>query len=171
MTFKDSAWKLSFVVARQPHFKNQPENCQIFWGYSLNMFTPGDYVKKPMYKCTGREIMRELMGHMHIPAAQQAKIMKGVTVRTCIMPYIDALFQPRLPTDRPLVNPAGYENFAFISQFCEQPDDVVFTVEYSVRAAQRAMYYLMGIDKEPQLVSKHQYAPSVLLKSFLKMHT
>ena len=47
MTFKDSAWRLSIVVARQPHFKNQPMDTQIFWGYSLNMFVDGDYVKKP----------------------------------------------------------------------------------------------------------------------------
>lgn len=38
MTFKDSSWLLSIVVARQPHFKNQPLDTQIFWGYSLNMF-------------------------------------------------------------------------------------------------------------------------------------
>lgn len=171
VTFKDSKWLLSFVVARQPHFKNQPQNSQIFWGYSLNMFTPGDYVKKPMIKCTGREIMKELMGHLHIPAKDQAKMMKGVIVRTAIMPYIDALFQPREIGDRPLVRPAGYDNLAFISQFAEQPDDVVFTVEYSVRAAQRAVYDFMGIDAEIPPVSKHQYEPKVLLKSFLKMHS
>lgn len=171
VTFKDSKWLTSFVVARQPHFTNQPDNTQIFWGYSLNMFTPGDYVKKPMYKCTGAEILAEVMGHLHIPKKDQAKMMKGVIVRTAIMPYIDALFQPRKIGDRPDVNPAGYNNFAFISQFAEQPDDVVFTVEYSVRAAQRAIYTLMGIDKDVIPVSKHQYRPDVLLKSFLKLHS
>lgn len=171
MTFKDSAWRLSIVVARQPHFKNQPLDTQIFWGYSLNMFVDGDYVKKPMYKCTGREIMTELMGHLQIPKKQQADMMKGVICRTCIMPYITSQFQPRKPGDRPLVNPKGYENFAFISQFAEVPEDVVFTMEYSVRAAQRAVYYLMGVDKELTPVSKHQYAPRTLLKSFLKLHS
>lgn len=171
MTFKDSAWRLSVVVARQPHFQNQPLNTQIFWGYSLNMFAKGDFVKKPMYKCTGREIMTELMGHLQIPKQAQPEMMKGVICRTSIMPYITSQFQPRLPSDRPLVNPKGYENFAFISQFAEVPDDVVFTVEYSVRAAQRAMYYLMGVDKELIPVSKHQYSPRVLLKSFFKLHS
>lgn len=171
MTFKDSKWLLSTVVARQPHFKNQPMDTQIFWGYSLNMFTPGDFVKKPMYKCTGREIMTELMGHLHIPKKDQARMMKGVICRTAIMPYITSQFQPREPGDRPEIIPQGYENFAFISQFAEQPEDVVFTVEYSVRAAQRAIYHLMGIDKELIPVSKHQYSPRVLLKSFLKLHS
>lgn len=171
VTFKDSAWRLSFVVARQPHFKNQPMDTQIFWGYALNMFVDGDYVKKPMYKCTGREIITELMGQLHIPKRDQAEMMRGVICRTSIMPYITSQFQPRKIGDRPLVIPQGYENFAFISQFAEVPDDVVFTMEYSVRAAQRAVYYLMGVDKDLTPISKHQYSPRTLLKSFLKLHS
>lgn len=171
VTFKDSAWLLSIVVARQPHFKNQPLSTQIFWGYSLNMFANGDYVKKPMYKCTGAEIMTELMGHLHIPKRDQARMMKHVICRTAIMPYITSQFQPRKPGDRPNVVPDGYGNLAFISQFAEQPDDVVFTVEYSVRAAQRAIYHLMNVNKKLIPVSKHQYEPRVLLKSFLKLHS
>lgn len=171
VTFKDSAWRLSFVVARQPHFKNQPMDTQIFWGYALNMFVDGDYVKKPMYKCTGREIMTELMGQLHIPKREQAEMMRGVICRTSIMPYITSQFQPRKIGDRPLVIPQGYENFAFISQFAEVPDDVVFTMEYSVRAAQRAVYYLMGVDKDLTPISKHQYSLRTLLKSFLKLHS
>lgn len=171
VTFKDSAWRLSFVVARQPHFKNQPMDTQIFWGYALNMFVDGDYVKKPMYKCTGREIMTELMGQLHIPKRDQAEMMRGVICRTSIMPYITSQFQPRKIGDRPLVIPQGYENFAFVSQFAEVPDDVVFTMEYSVRAAQRAVYYLMGVDKDLTPISKHQYSPRTLLKSFLKLHS
>lgn len=171
MTFKDSAWRLSVVVARQPHFKKQPMDTQIFWGYSLNMFVDGDYVKKPMYKCTGREIMTELMGHLQIPRQNQSDMMRGVICRTSIMPYITSQFQPRRPGDRPNVIPNGYENFAFVSQFAEVPDDVVFTMEYSVRAAQRAVYYLMGVDKDLTPVSKHQYSPRTMLKAFLKLHS
>ena len=171
MTFKDSAWRLSIVVARQPHFKKQPMDTQIFWGYSLNMFVDGDYVKKPMYKCTGREIMTELMGHLQIPRQNQSDMMRGVICRTSIMPYITSQFQPRRPGDRPNVIPNGYENFAFVSQFAEVPDDVVFTMEYSVRAAQRAVYYLMGVDKDLTPVSKHQYSPRTMLKAFLKLHS
>mgnify|MGYP004457517943 FL=1 len=171
VTFRESAWRLSIVVARQPHFKNQPADTNIFWGYSLNMFADGDYVKKPMYKCTGREIMTELFGHLHVPKKQQAAMLRGVICRTCIMPYITSQFQPRRPGDRPDVNPQGYENLGFISQFAEQPDDVVFTMEYSVRAAQRAVYYLMGVDKDLTPINKYQYSPRILLKSFFKLHS
>jgi oleate hydratase len=37
------------------------------------------------------------------------------------------------------VVPERAENFAFIGQFCELPEDTVFTVEYSVRSAQQAL--------------------------------
>ncbi len=171
MTFKDSAWRMSIVVARQPHFKNQPMDTQIFWGYSLNMFTDGDFVKKPMYKCTGREIITELLGHLHVPEKQHTDMMRGLICRTSIMPYITSQFQPRRPGDRPDVIPQGYENFAFVSQFAEVPDDVVFTMEYSVRAAQRAVYYLMGVDKDLTPISRHQYSPRTMLKAFLKLHS
>ena len=118
-----------------------------------------------------KEIITELMGHLHIPKKEQAEMMRGLICRTSIMPYINSQFQPRKIGDRPLVIPAGYENFAFISQFAEVPDDVVFTMEYSVRAAQRAIYYLMCVDKELTPISKHQYSPRILLKSFLKLHS
>jgi oleate hydratase len=50
------------------------------------------------------------------------------------------------------------------------PDDVVFTVEYSVRSAQKAVYTLLGLEKEPPPVYKGQYDPRVLLKAFMALH-
>jgi len=46
---------------------------------------------------------------------------------------------------------------AFVGQFCEIPDDVVFTVEYSVRAAQTAVYSLLGLNKPVSPLYKGQY--------------
>jgi oleate hydratase len=71
------------------------------------------------------------------------------------MPYITSMFMPRTHEDRPLPVPRESKNLAFISQFVEIPDDVVFTVEYSVRAAQMAVYELFGIDRKIPPVSSH----------------
>ena len=71
------------------------------------------------------------------------------------MPYLTSMFMPRLPGDRPLPVPPGSKNFAFISQFVEVPEDVVFTVEYSVRAAQMAVYQLLEIDLPIPPVTRH----------------
>ena len=44
--------------------------------------------------------------------------------------------------------PEGSRNFAFLGQFVEVPEDVVFTVEYSVRGAMHGVYGLLDIDRE-----------------------
>lgn len=40
------------------------------------------------------------------------------------------------------------ENYAFLGQFVEIPDGVVFTVEYSVRSAMMAVYHHFGVKRE-----------------------
>ena len=49
---------------------------------------------------------------------------------------------------RPPVVPQGSTNFAMVSQFVEIPEDMVFTEEYSVRAARIAVYTLFDIPKK-----------------------
>jgi oleate hydratase len=144
VTFKDSNWLMSIVLAHQPHFANQPANVQVFWGYSLFPDRIGNFVAKPMTDCNGAEILQELCGHMRF----DPETVANANCIPCRMPYITSMFMPRLRSDRPLPVPPGSRNFAFISQFVEIPDDVVFTVEYSVRAAQMAVYQLLGIDRK-----------------------
>jgi oleate hydratase len=147
MTWKDSRWLLSIVVPHQPHFRDQDEDVFTLWGYALFGDVEGDYVAKKMDDCTGAEILAELLGHLgfHDIAEDVQKTTKVTTVQ---MPYIDAQFQRRVPRDRPHVIPEGAENFAFIGQFAEIPEAVVFTVEYSVRSAMMAVYHHFGVDKE-----------------------
>jgi oleate hydratase len=86
------------------------------------------------------------------------------------MPYITSMFMPRRPGDRPLPVPPGSKNFAFISQFVEIPDDAVFTVEYSVRAAQIAVYQLLEIDLKIPMITPNDKSLrtefDVLVKAF-----
>ena len=84
------------------------------------------------------------------------------------MPYITSMFMPRLKTDRPLPVPKNSKNLAFISQFVEIPDDVVFTVEYSVRAAQMAVYQLLDIDLEIPPITKFDKTLKVELQTVAK---
>jgi oleate hydratase len=65
---------------------------------------------------------------------------------------------------------AGWENLAFTGEFCEQPDDVVFTVEYSLRGAANAAYGLLGLNREPPAVVKGQHDPRVLYRAFKELH-
>ncbi len=66
ITFPDSGWLASIVIPHQPHFLGQPDDVSVFWGYGLSVDQPGNFVKKPMSACTGREIMTEMLGHLKI---------------------------------------------------------------------------------------------------------
>ncbi|WP_330368663.1 oleate hydratase [Alkaliphilus metalliredigens] len=165
MTFKDSSWLMSMVVAAQPHFKAQTADETIFWGYALHTNKVGDYVKKPMRDCTGEEMLIELLHHLHFDEEMDEIMKDVVNVIPCMMPYIISQFQPRAMTDRPQVVPEGSTNLAMISQFVEIPEDMVFTEEFSVRAARIAVYTLMGLDKKICPVTPHRYDVRTLLKA------
>ncbi|WP_069660454.1 oleate hydratase [Arcticibacter eurypsychrophilus] len=165
MSFVDSSWLMSIVVSAQPHFAAQLEDTTILWGYGLYPDKIGDYIKKPMIDCTGEEILTELIHHLHFEAYETEIKDTVINVIPVMMPYVDALFQPRAKSDRPLVVPKGSTNLAFHSQFVEIADDMVFTEEYSVRAAKIAVYTLLGIDRKVIPVTPHNKNLAVLLKA------
>lgn len=169
ITFPDSGWLLSIVIPHQPHFIGQPHDVSVLWGYGLSVDKPGDFVRKPMSACTGREIMTEVLGHLRIEA-EASKVLGTCICIPCMMPFITSQFLRREQGDRPQVVPQGWKNLAFTGQFCELPDDVVFTVEYSIRSAQAAVYALLGLKREPPAVYKGQFDPRVLLRAFKALH-
>ena len=67
---------------------------------------------------------------------------------------ITNMFMPRMRSAR-LPVPRGAKNIALICQFIEIPDDVVFMVEYSVRAAQMAVSDLLDIDRKIPPITPH----------------
>ncbi|SFL57026.1 oleate hydratase [Rugamonas rubra] len=164
VTFKDSNWFMSIVLAHQPHFAGQPEGVQVFWGYALHPDRIGNFVAKPMADCSGEEILRELCGHLNF----DYEVMAKANCIPCRMPYITSMFMPRVKSDRPLPVPANTRNLAFVSQFVEVADDVVFTVEYSVRAAQMAVYQLLKVEREVPPVHAHDHALKVKFDALVK---
>ncbi|MBR0965600.1 oleate hydratase [Bradyrhizobium diazoefficiens] len=164
VTFKDSNWLMSVVLYHQPHFSGQPKNVQVFWGYALHPDRVGNFVAKPMSDCSGAEILNELCGHLNFDRT----VFEDAICIPCRMPYITSMFMPRAATDRPLPVPKNSVNLAFVSQFVEIPDDVVFTVEYSVRGAQMAVYQLMKIDRPIPPVTRHDKSLAVLLRTIEK---
>ena len=169
ITFPKSSWLASIVIPFQPHFIGQPDDVSVLWGYGLNVNALGDYVKKPMAACTGREMLTEVLGHLGVRDEIETILGHAICI-PCLMPFITAQFMPRAQGDRPQVVPAGYANLAFIGQFCEQPEDVVFTVEYSIRSAQNAVYGLLGLDRKPPPVYRGEFDPRVLYQAFLTLH-
>lgn len=145
-TWFESGWHLSTVIPYQPHFPEQPEDIYTLWGYGFDIDNEGDYVKKKMSQATGKEILTELI-HQYGFEDILDEVLATTDVTTVMMPYASALFSRRVPEDRPKVIPAGSENFAFLGQFTSLPEDVVFTVEYSVHGAMHAVYTLFDVDQ------------------------
>ena len=164
VTFKDSNWLMSIVLANQPHFTNQPANVHVFWGYALFPDRVGNFVAKPMAECNGAEILQELCGHLRF----DLEMVATANCIPCRMPYITSMFMPRMLADRPLPVPKDSKNFAFISQFVEIADDVVFTVEYSVRAAQMAVYQLLGIERPIPAITPHDKSLRTQFEALIK---
>lgn len=163
VTFSESSWLMSIVLARQPHFRDQPPGVEVFWGYALRVDQPGDRVNKAMADCTGREILDELA--WHLPFENSQELLASGNCIPCSLPWITSQFMPRIPGDRPSVNPPGAANFAFLGQFCEVPEDTVFTVEYSVRTAQMAVNELLGLNRSAQPIYRGFAKPGVLFRA------
>ena len=148
VTVKDSSWLMSWTLNRQPQFRGQPKNQLVCWVYGLFSDKPGDYVKKPMRDCTGKEICMEWLYHMGVPEREIEDMAEhSANTVPVMMPYITAFFMPRAFGDRPDVVPEGAVNFAFLGQFAETKRDTIFTTEYSIRTAMEAVYTLLDVDR------------------------
>jgi oleate hydratase len=164
ITITDSNWLMSFTCNRQPHFPEQPDDILVLWVYALFMDKEGNYIKKKMPQCTGDEILAELCYHTGI-IDQLDNVIKNTIVRTAFMPYITSMFMPRAKGDRPRVVPEGCKNLGLIGQFVETNNDVVFTMESSVRTARIAVYELLNLNKQVPDINPLQYDIRHLLKA------
>ena len=167
VTVKDSMenWYLSWTINRQPQFKSQNKNSVLVWLYALNTNKSGNFVKKPIKECTGKEVCEEWLYHIGLPINEIEKYADICNTTTCYMPYINAFFQPRKEKDRPLVVPKNSVNFAFVGQFAETPRDTIFTTEYSIRTGMEAVYTLLKVDRAVPEVWGSKYDVRELLKA------
>ena len=170
VTVKDSSWLMSWTINRQPQFREQPKDHCLVWVYSLFTDKPGDFVKKPMRDCTGKEICMEWLYHLGVPEEQIGDMAENsANTVPVMMPYIDAFFMPRAYGDRPKVVPDGSVNFAFLGQFAETPRDTIFTTEYSMRTGMEAVYTLLNVDRGVPEVWGSVYDVRDLLDATVKL--
>lgn len=135
VTIKDSSWMMSWTAPKQPHFINQPENVKVLWAYGLFPDAEGDYIKKKMSDCSGRELLEELMYHIGLKNRIPEILEHTTNVIPCMMPYITSQFMPRVAGDRPQVVPQGSTNLAFLGQFAEVRTTA--SLPWNIRSAPR----------------------------------
>ena len=156
VTFTDSNWLLSVTCNRQPHFPDQPDDTLVLWVYGLLMDKQGNRINKTMPECTGKEILTELCHHLGIED-QLDEVIANTKIRIALMPYITAQFMPRAAGDRPRVVPDGCTNLGLVGQFVETRNDIIFTMESSIRTARIGVYKLLNIPKQVPDISPTQY--------------
>ncbi len=170
VTVKDSSWLMSWTINRQPQFKSQPKGQILVWIYGLFTDVKGDYIKKPMRDCTGKEICEEWLYHIGVPVEKiEDYATNSANTIPCMMPYITAFFMPREKGDRPNIVPEGAVNFAFIGQFAETARDTIFTTEYSMRTGMEAVYTLFNVDRGVPEVWGSTYDIRCLLDATIKL--
>ncbi len=164
ITFKDSNWHMTIGLPHQPYFINQPKNIFVCWGYGLLPDNHGNYINKKMSKCSGREILEEICWHMGF-IKEKNSIIKSAICIPVLMPYITSQFLPRKSSDRPKAVPKGSQNFALIGQYVEIPNEIVFTVECSIRSAKIAVKKLLNLNNRIPPIHEKKYSIKCLYRA------
>lgn len=171
VTARDSSWLMSWTINRQGQYPTQPKDDVVVWVYGLFTDKDGDYIKKKMRDCTGKEITKEWLYHIGVPIEKIDEIAQTCTAVPVMMPFITSHFMPRKFGDRPYVVLKDGVNFAFIGQFAETLDnpgrDTIFTTEYSGRTAMEAVYVLTGVEKAVPEVFASRYDIRYLLSGLV----
>ena len=76
-----SSGSLTFILNHQPNFQNQPAGVYVWHALALYPDKTGDYVRKPMGQCSGREMLEELLHHLKFDAD-----LKRISIRQSSCP-------------------------------------------------------------------------------------
>ncbi|KAL2856525.1 streptococcal 67 kDa myosin-cross-reactive antigen like family-domain-containing protein [Aspergillus pseudoustus] len=151
LSLSESNWGVTISVPHQPVCSTQSENITMMLGYALNPAAEGNFVKKEMWRCSGQEILAEVLSHLGCTegSAEAATILETAKTIPCGLPLGAAPFLTRAPGDRPPVIPKWTTNIACVGQFVEIPDDTTLEIDYRVHSAQIAVAELMGLPLQP----------------------
>ena len=113
--------------------------------------------------------MTDVLGRPRI-RAEAVEVLDACTCIPYLMPFITSQLMPWDTGDRPPVLPSGTRNLAFTGQFGELPQDVAFTIEYSVCSAQVPVQGLPGLQRKASPAYQGTFDLRVLWKTFWMLH-
>ena len=164
VTLRDSVWVLSVTIFHEPEILDQPAGTSVLWGYGLYPDRTGDHIARPMTECKGAEILEELVRQFKFDAQWDAIRASSICI-PCHLPFVNNIWLPRGPDDRPSVVPRGATNLGLIGQYVEVSEDIAFTIEYSARTAWDAIHTLTGRGPEPPPVYQAEFDPGALFEA------
>ncbi|KAF9895309.1 hypothetical protein FE257_000213 [Aspergillus nanangensis] len=142
IALQESRWKLNICLPVQPVFSDQPHDVKVFWGFATRPECEGDFVDKPMVRCSGTEIMTEILKQVDL---DPAVYLRNVITIPRFMPRMSSSLLSRAFNDRPEVTPRNTSNIAVIGHFVEIPNYTSVDLNYGVRTAKKAVSDLMGL--------------------------
>ena len=110
---------ISLSIFEQPEVLGQPPAAFVWWGYGLFPEKAGNLYPKPMYQCTGEEILRELRCNISVWKNGESKTEEIVRTSICIpcnLPYVNNIWLRRKRGDKPPVVPEGVTNLGLLGQ-------------------------------------------------------
>ena len=166
MTLRDLSWVVSLTIFHNPEVIGQPQGANVWWGYGLYPDRAGDFIPKRMTECTGAEILEEVVRHLKFDRQLDAIMASSICI-PCHLPYVNNIWLPRRGGDRPSVVPEGATNLGLIGQYVEIPQEIAFTIEYSVRTAWDAIHTLLRRGPAPPAVYQAEYDPTAIFDALM----
>jgi Myosin-crossreactive antigen len=138
----ESNWGINWFVPSQPCCKKQDGDEVLGFLYGVTPEERGNYIKKTMYECTGRDIANEWLFHMG--AGDDIKELS--TLCDCT-PITYPFFYGALLAGRELAIPEvhreEYGNFAFLGEYAALEGISTLSVEGQVKEAEFAVGSLL----------------------------
>ena len=164
VTFKDSNWLMSVVLYHQPHFAGQPKDVQVFWGYSLH---PGP--DRRLRRQTDVGLHRRGDPHR---AVRPSQFRPHSLRRRHLHPLPHALHHQHVHAARqdgpPAAGAGEFEEPRLCQPVRRNPGRRCVHGGISVRAAQMAVYQLLGIKRKIPPLTRHDRSIKTIINSIAK---
>lgn len=141
----NSNWKMTICAVPSTHFKDMSDDTSVIWGTASSFNKKGESTDKIMTDCSGAEILYELISCLNLADAWDDILETVINVIPCHRQYGRAYLAP-VPSKLEII-PTGIENFAVSGDFSDDDTADVFSAEYNVVTARRAVYRLMNSKK------------------------
>lgn len=152
----ESSWELNWAIPRQPYYSHQEDNQCIILIHGLNTDALGDFIHKPMNKCTGWEICAEWLYHLGVP---EEEILPLALTSSSTTPYIQYIEERKIQED-------GI-NYTYIGEGVSLTGEYPGSFDYLVHTAMNAVYRLLHISRR---LPAYHYSIVDYLKVFSSLY-